>query len=120
VVGGLLLSAFEGPDGWRWVFYVNVPIGVVAMVLAARLLPRSPRGRTRDVHLDLVGSLLLGLGVLSVMLPLVQADAVGSGSLWWLVAVGALLLAGFAWGEDRTVRRERARRCPTPCCARPA
>jgi len=107
VVGGLILTAFGGPDGWRWVFYVNVPIGVVALVLAARLLPRSPRGRSRDVHLDLVGSLLLGGGVLSLMLPLVEADAGGPGSLWWLVAVAVLLLAGFAWWEGRTIRRGR-------------
>jgi MFS family permease len=38
VTGGLILG-IPGPDAWRWVFYVNVPIGVTALVLAARLLP---------------------------------------------------------------------------------
>jgi EmrB/QacA subfamily drug resistance transporter len=107
VVGGLILAAFTGPDGWRWVFYVNVPIGLVALVLAARLLPAISRGSVRGVHLDLVGSLLLGGGVLSLLLPLVQADTGGVRRLWWLFGVAVLLLATFAWWEARTVRRGR-------------
>jgi EmrB/QacA subfamily drug resistance transporter len=107
VVGGLILAAFTGPDGWRWVFYVNVPIGLVALVLAARLLPAISRGSVRGVHLDLVGSLLLGGGVLSLLLPLVQADSGGVRRLWWLFGVAVLLLATFAWWEARTVRRGR-------------
>ena len=55
MVGGLILAAVGGPDGWRWVFYVNVPIGVVALVLAARLAAADAAWRARDVHLDLVG-----------------------------------------------------------------
>jgi EmrB/QacA subfamily drug resistance transporter len=107
VVGGLILAAFTGPDGWRWVFYVNVPIGLVALVLAARLLPAISRGSVRGVHLDMVGSLLLGGGVLSLLLPLVQADTGGVRRLWWLFGVAVLLLATFAWWEARTVRRGR-------------
>ncbi len=107
VVGGLILAAFQGPDGWRWVFYVNVPIGLVALVLAARLVPSTSGGRSRSAHLDLVGSLLLGGGVLSLLLPLVQAEAGGLGRLWWLFGVALLLLAAFAWWEVRTVRRGR-------------
>jgi EmrB/QacA subfamily drug resistance transporter len=105
VIGGLILSAFPGPDGWRWVFYVNVPIGVVALVLAARLVPSTAGGGSRGGQLDLVGSLLLGGGVLSLLLPLVQAETGGLGRLWWLMGVAVLLLAAFAWWEVRMVRR---------------
>jgi MFS family permease len=63
VVGGLILSLAGSPDGWRWVFYVNVPIGLVALVLAARLVPARSAATTRDTHLDLVGSLRSGLAV---------------------------------------------------------
>ena len=107
VIGGLILAAFTGPDGWRWVFYVNVPIGLVALVLAARLVPPTAGGGSRNAQLDLVGSLLLGGGVLSLLLPLVQAETGGLQRLWWLVAVAVLLLATFAWWEARTVRRGR-------------
>jgi EmrB/QacA subfamily drug resistance transporter len=105
VVGGLILAAFTGPDGWRWVFYVNVPIGLVALVLAARLVPSTAGGGSRGAQLDLVGSLLLGGGVLSLLLPLVQAETGGPSRLWWLFAVAVLLLATFVWWEVRTQRR---------------
>jgi len=107
VVGGLILAAFGGPDGWRWVFYVNVPIGLVALVLAARFVPSTLGGGSRAAHLDLVGTLLLGGGVLGLLLPLVRAETGGMGRVWWLPAVAVLLLAAFAWWEVRTVRRGR-------------
>jgi EmrB/QacA subfamily drug resistance transporter len=107
VVGGLILAVVHGADAWRWVFYVNLPVGLIALVLAARLVPaRRSRGRT-GVHLDLVGSLLLGGGVLSLLVPLVEADNGGISRLWWLWLVSALLLAAFGWWERRTVRRGR-------------
>jgi EmrB/QacA subfamily drug resistance transporter len=107
VIGGLILAVFTGPDGWRWVFYVNLPIGLVALVLAARLVPAASGGASRGAHLDLVGSLLLGGGVLGLLLPLVQAETGGLHRLWWLLGVAALLLATFAGWEVRTARRGR-------------
>jgi EmrB/QacA subfamily drug resistance transporter len=107
IVGGLILAAFPGHDGWRWVFYVNVPIGLVALVLAARLVPAVPAGGRRE-YPDPVGALLLGGGVASLLLPVVEADSGGLRRLWWLFAVAILLLAGFARWETRTVRRGRA------------
>jgi MFS family permease len=76
VLGGLVLALAGGPDGWRWIFFVNVPVGVVALVLAARLLPRG--ATRRRGHIDLAGVGLLGAGVLSLMLPLVDAEAGGA------------------------------------------
>src|SRR3954451_9574762 len=54
VVGGLILDLADSADGWRWVFYVNVPIGLVALVLAARLVPARSTAGTRGTPLDLV------------------------------------------------------------------
>jgi EmrB/QacA subfamily drug resistance transporter len=67
VVGGLLVQA-----SWRWVFLVNVPIGVVAMVAGARLLPnlRGDRGPLPDG----VGTLLLIVSVGATVLALVNSD----------------------------------------------
>jgi EmrB/QacA subfamily drug resistance transporter len=102
VVGGLILALADGPGGWRWIFYVNVPIGVVAFVLALRLLP--PGGSGRSGHIDGVGVGLLGAGALSLLFPLVQAEAGGLSRYWWLFPLGlALLVAFFAW-ERRVVR----------------
>ncbi|RBY83053.1 MFS transporter [Geodermatophilus sp. TF02-6] len=103
VVGGLILRLAEGPGGWRWIFYVNVPIGVVAFVLAWRLLPRGGTGRRGG--LDVGGVLLLGAGALAVLYPLVQAESGGLTRLWWLFPVGVLVLAGFVAWERRVVRR---------------
>ena len=108
MIGGLILATFAGPDGWRWIFYVNLPIGLVALALAARLLPAAPRAAWRGVHLDLVGSLLLGAGVLSLLLPLVDATDGGLTRLWPLFGLAVVLLAGFAWWEARTARRVAA------------
>ncbi|MCU1605347.1 MAG: transporter [Modestobacter sp.] len=108
VVGGLILDLAGSQDGWRWVFYVNVPIGLVALVLAARLVPARNTAGTRGTHLDLVGSLLLGAGVLGLLLPVVSNESGGAGWLWWLVVPAALLLAAFARWEVRTAARGRA------------
>jgi EmrB/QacA subfamily drug resistance transporter len=107
VVGGLILSLVAGPDAWRWIFYVNVPIGLVALLLAARFVPTGSSAGRGNIHLDLVGSLLLGGGVLGLLLPLVDADSVGLAKDWWLLAASVLLFVGFARWEVRTVRRGR-------------
>ncbi|MEV5876447.1 MFS transporter [Streptomyces sp. NPDC052101] len=103
LTGGAVLALASGAQGWRWIFYVNVPIGILAVLLGRRLLPatrRSGRG-----HVDLPGVLLLGLGVLALMFPLVQADSGGLGRLWWLFPVGAAILAVFALWQRRLVAR---------------
>ena len=107
VVGGLIMTLVPGQDAWRWVFYVNVPIGLVALLLAARFVPTGSRGGLRDTRLDLVGTLLLGSGVLCLLLPLVDAETVGLGQDWWLLVAAMLLLATFAWFEHRVVHRGR-------------
>ncbi|MEV7797039.1 MFS transporter [Streptomyces sp. NPDC087512] len=102
VVGGLIL-ALAGPGGWRWIFYVNVPVGVLALLLGLRLLPRvAPTGHGR---LDPVGVALLGAGILALMLPLILAENGGLSRMWWLFPAGALVLAAFAGWERRVARR---------------
>ncbi len=104
VAGGAILGLASGPDGWRWLFYVNVPIGVLAFVLALRLLPRGGSGGRG--HIDVVGVLLLGAGALAVLYPLVQAESGGLSRLWWLFVVGAVLLGVFVVWEQRVVARD--------------
>jgi len=103
VAGGVILAIAGEPEGWRWVFLVNVPIGLAALVIAARVLPVSPpvgRGVLREI--DVLGAALLGGGVLCVLLPMVNAE---SGGLWWLLGPAVVLLALFVWWERLTARR---------------
>ena len=83
-----------------------MPIGVVALVLAARLIPRTAAGRTG--HIDVVGGLLLGGGVLAVLLPLAEADSGGLARLWWLFLVAAGMTVLFVRWERRVMRRHGA------------
>ncbi len=109
VLGGLILTAAGGPDGWRWIFYVNVPIGLIALVAAARLVPaRQPTGQWVAHQIDVVGAVLLGAGVLCLLLPLVQIEDGGLGRLWWLFGLAPVLVALFLRWEQRMVRRDRA------------
>ncbi|MGC7103064.1 MFS transporter [Amycolatopsis lurida] len=109
VLGGVILAAFGDPEGWRWVFFVNIPIGALALVLAAKLLPKSPR-RVRGLksELDFTGALLLGLAVAGVLFPVMEAEQGGLGTLWWLFPVAVVLGVLFVWWERRLVRLERA------------
>jgi EmrB/QacA subfamily drug resistance transporter len=108
VVGGLILDLAGSPDGWRWVFYVNVPIGLVALLLAARLVPAGSTAGARGAHLDLVGSLLLGAAVLGLLVPVVSTESGGAAWMWGLFVPAALLLTAFARWEARTAARGRA------------
>jgi EmrB/QacA subfamily drug resistance transporter len=105
LTGGLLLQWGGDLEGWRYVFYVNVPIGIVALLLGMRLLPRDtavPKGERRP--LDLVGAVLLGAAVVALMLPLVLSERNPSAAPWWLVGVAVLLVLLFvAW--ERRARR---------------
>ncbi|MFY4723076.1 MFS transporter [Streptomyces sp. LaBMicrA B280] len=103
ITGGAILALASGADGWRWIFYVNVPIGILAVLLGRRLLPRV-QGSGRG-HVDATGVLLLGLGVLALMYPLVQADSGGIERLWWLFPVGVVVLLAFAQWQRRLVAR---------------
>ncbi|MFC5381069.1 MFS transporter [Aquipuribacter nitratireducens] len=102
VIGGGILSVATGEDGWRWIFWVNVPVGLVALLLALRLVPRDRGGG--DLRLDPVGTLLLGAATLAVLLPLVTAEAGGLRRLWWLFPLALALGAAFVQWEQRVVR----------------
>jgi MFS family permease len=71
-------------------------------------VPAKSTAGTRSTHLDLLGSLLLGAGVLGLLLPVVSNESGGAGWLWWLFVPAALLLTAFARWEVRTARRGRA------------
>ncbi|MFD8962343.1 MFS transporter, partial [Streptomyces anulatus] len=101
--GAVRLPPPPGPDhGWRWVFYVNLPLGAVCLLLAHRLLPDTPSaGRVRPRDLDPVGVALLGAGVLALLLPFVQAQQWPGNGKWLLLVLAGALLAAFVIWEAR-------------------
>lgn len=91
LAGGLILALDTSPEGWRWVFLVNVPVGLVAILLGRRLLP-ADRHSSRRESLDPVGTGLLGAALVLVLLPLVQ-ERQWSGWLPWLLVPAGLVVA---------------------------
>ncbi|MFG1780105.1 MFS transporter [Micromonospora sp. NPDC049051] len=105
LLGGLLIAVGGQEHGWRWVFFVNVPVGILAVVLGWRLLPGRPAGPHDRRRLDPVGVLLLGAGVLLVLLPLVQQQW-RSQAKWLLVPAGLLALTAFGVWERWYARHQ--------------
>ncbi len=113
LLGGLLIAAAGPADGWRWVFYVNVPIGLAALPAAYRLLPSHRQLRKRETGqehtarggrpegLDPVGVLLLAAGVVLILLPLVEEQQWRGTLKWLLLPAAAVVLAGFVLWERR-------------------
>ena len=98
-VGGLLVST----AGWRWVFGINVPVGVVAFVAGQFLLPRT-RGRRATTSFDWPGVVLLGTSITTLLLAL----SVVSGMPWPLPSALALLVVAVAAGVALVIRQRRA------------
>jgi MFS family permease len=105
LVGGLLIHFGGTGSGWRWIFLVNVPIGILAIVLAFRTVPhaKKPKGERSDY--DPVGAVILGVATVLVLLPFVESRT-WTGSLKWTLLVPAVLLG---WAFVRWERSYRAR-----------
>jgi EmrB/QacA subfamily drug resistance transporter len=97
-LGGWLASAF----GWRSVFYINMPVGAVAILMALRTVP-DDRVERRDERFDFVGAALFTAGLVALMIALNQGHAWGwsSPSTMTLLAVAVLLLGTFVRVENR-------------------
>jgi EmrB/QacA subfamily drug resistance transporter len=89
VIGGVLVSANLFGTGWRSVFLINVPIGIVAAIGGARVLPESRQEAAP--RLDLVGTVLVAAAVALLTYPLIQGRTYG-----WPVWIYLMIAAGAA------------------------
>src|SRR4051794_41023121 len=90
VIGGVIVDNFS----WRWIFFVNLPVGAGALFLAARVLPSAERGAR--ARLDLVGLLLLSPGLALIVYGLSElgiSGGLGGRALAGLIGGFALLIA---------------------------
>jgi EmrB/QacA subfamily drug resistance transporter len=106
LLGGVLIALIGPEQGWRWIFFINIPIGAAAVVLARRWMPVLSTKRAES--LDPVGVVLLGLGVVVLLLPLVQERSWHTGLKWLLIPLAALLLVAFVAWERRFGRNHTA------------
>jgi EmrB/QacA subfamily drug resistance transporter len=98
LLGGLLTS---GP-GWEWVFFVNVPIGLLAIALVPRLI-RESRSAHEYAGYDIAGAITITAGLMLLVYTLVETTKVGWGSVQTvgMLALSLLLVAGFIAVETR-------------------
>jgi EmrB/QacA subfamily drug resistance transporter len=97
LLGGVLTDLLS----WQWIFLVNVPVGILAFVLALRFVPES-RAEDRD-GVDVAGALTVTAGLVVLVYAIVKAETWGWGSArtLGLGAVAVALLAGFVALESR-------------------
>ncbi len=94
LAGGILVDAL----GWEWIFFVNLPVGVVGLVLAWRLVPRLP---THSHTFDWVGVALSAVGMFCLVFGIQEGRTYDWGtitgplSVWLLIGTGVAVLAGF-------------------------
>ncbi|MGN8051050.1 DHA2 family efflux MFS transporter permease subunit [Curtobacterium sp. 22159] len=94
IVGGLLVDGF----GWEWIFFVNVPVGVVAFVLAQRFVPTFERHGHR---FDYLGIVLSAVGMFLLVFGIQEGETYDWGTItgpitvWSLIIAGLVVLAAF-------------------------
>ncbi len=103
LIGGILIAANIDGLGWRLVFLINFPIGVVALFFARRVMPAAKGAGAR---LDLLGALLVSASLTAIMLPLVEGRE--QGWPWWTgpsFAAAAVLITVFVFYQNARGRR---------------
>lgn len=103
IIGGLLIGADLFDSGWRLVFWVNVPIGIVMFALALRYVPETGSAATRK--LDMPGVLVLSAALFLLVLPLIQGQEAGWPGWVWACFAGSAVAFGLFVAIERGLER---------------
>jgi EmrB/QacA subfamily drug resistance transporter len=113
IVGGLIIQAFGDKNGWRLVFEVNLPIGVIALIAAIFLLPTKKQidntAKTESGGIDFIGLVLVTLGLVALLVPLIEGQTQGW-PLWTYLTLagGVILIALFGVYEVQYTKRKKS------------
>ncbi len=100
ILGGVLVDSL----GWEWIFFINVPVGIVGLVLALKLVPRLP---THSHEFDGVGVVLSAVGMFLLVFGIQEGQTYDWGtiagpiSVWLLIAAGIVVLGAFVVWQAR-------------------
>jgi EmrB/QacA subfamily drug resistance transporter len=109
IIGPFLGGFLTDHASWRWVFYVNLPVGIVALAVIALVMPNLGRRPTRVRDLDFLGIVVFGAGVVPLLIGLTQKGQTDAGGHYYnwlsfqvggLIAIGLIVLAIFAAVES--------------------
>jgi EmrB/QacA subfamily drug resistance transporter len=98
ILGGVLTQSFS----WPWIFFVNVPVGIVGFVLSLRLIPES-KDETAQKNYDVAGAVTVTGGLMALVYAIVKAETDGWGSTTTIgfFVLAAVLLVAFVLTELR-------------------
>nr|WP_232110066.1 MFS transporter [Streptomyces buecherae] len=108
ILGGVLVAADLWGTGWRMVFLVNVPVALIGLALAVRTVPETRSDRPTTV--DIPGTLLLALSLITLLLPLTEGRAAGWPLWTWLLLGSFPVVAAVFYAVER--RADRAGEVP--------
>lgn len=102
-LGGLMIALGGATDGWRYIFWMNIPLCLAAIALAVWMLPATRTKSHRRLELDPIGVLLFGLAVLALMWPFLftTGSPADDPRRWWLLVAFVLFAAAFVAWERR-------------------
>ena len=109
-LGGLMIAIGGADDGWRYIFWMNVPLGIIALVLAWRILPATVTTNYSRLELDPIGIAIFGVTVMALLWPFLFTTGAPTDdpNRWWLLVVFVLAAAVFVMWERRYAAGGRA------------
>ncbi|WP_166980184.1 DHA2 family efflux MFS transporter permease subunit [Paramicrobacterium fandaimingii] len=87
ILGGVLVDGF----GWEWIFFINVPVGIIAFVAAVRYVPALTTHRHR---FDIVGVILSAVGMFLLVFGIQEGQSYDWGQIWGPISVWSLIISG--------------------------